>query len=40
MKQVLGQMTNILSAVSVLDSKGNDVTPAKLREAQAAGMQV
>lgn len=39
-KQVLGQMTNILSTVSVLDSEGNDVTPAKLREAQAAGMQV
>ncbi len=39
-KQVLGQMTNILSTVSVLDSEGNDVTPAKLRQAQAAGMQV
>ncbi|MBH5328171.1 DUF896 domain-containing protein [Eikenella sp. S3360] len=39
-KQVLGQMTNILSTVSVVDSEGNDVTPAKLRAAQAAGMQV
>lgn len=40
LKQVLGQMTNILSVVSVVDSEGNDVTPAKLRRAQAAGMQV
>ena len=40
MKQVLGQMTNILSTVTVIDTEGNDVTPAKLRKAQAAGMQV
>ncbi|WP_165008483.1 DUF896 domain-containing protein [Neisseria yangbaofengii] len=40
LKQILGQMTNILSVVSVVDSEGNDITPAKLRRAQAAGMQI
>ena len=38
--QVTGQMTNMLSTVTVVDTEGNDVTPAKLREAQKAGMQV
>jgi uncharacterized protein YnzC (UPF0291/DUF896 family) len=38
--QVCGQMKNILSTVTVVDPEGNDVTPAKLREAQAGNMQV
>ncbi|MCP2040792.1 uncharacterized protein YnzC (UPF0291/DUF896 family) [Neisseria sp. HSC-16F19] len=38
--QVLGQVTNMLSTVTVLDAEGSDVTPAKLRAAQAAGLQV
>ncbi|MEE6031077.1 DUF896 domain-containing protein [Avibacterium paragallinarum] len=37
---IRGQLTNILSTVSVVDPDGNDVTPAKLREAQRSGMQV
>ena len=39
-RQVCGQMNNILYTVTVIDTEGNDVTPAKLREAQAGGMQV
>ena len=35
-RQVCGQMNNILYTVTVLDLEGNDVTPAKLRKAQAA----
>ncbi|MGY6089681.1 DUF896 domain-containing protein [Avibacterium paragallinarum] len=35
-----GQLTNILSTVSVVDPDGNDVTSTKLREAQRSGMQV
>lgn len=38
--KVCGQLTNMLSTLTVIDTEGNDVTPAKLREAQAAGMQV
>ncbi|MCS4533656.1 MULTISPECIES: DUF896 domain-containing protein [Neisseria] len=38
--KVCGQLTNILSVVTVVDVEGNDVTPDKLRQAQAAGMQV
>lgn len=38
-RQVCGQMNNILSTVTVVDSQGTDVTPVKLRQAQAAGMQ-
>lgn len=38
-RQVCGQMNNILSTVTVLDPEGNDVTPAKLRRAQAAAMR-
>ncbi|MFZ7255373.1 DUF896 domain-containing protein [Avibacterium avium] len=37
---IRGQLTNILSTVSVVDPDGNDVTPTKLREAQRSGMQV
>ncbi|MCW9697993.1 MULTISPECIES: DUF896 domain-containing protein [unclassified Avibacterium] len=37
---IRGQLTNILSTVSVVDPEGNDVTPTKLREAQRNGMQV
>ncbi|MCW9709744.1 DUF896 domain-containing protein [Avibacterium sp. 21-586] len=37
---IRGQLTNILSTVSVIDPDGNDVTPTKLREAQRGGMQV
>lgn len=40
LRQVCGQMTNILSAVTVVDPEGNDVTPAKLRQAQAGGMRI
>ena len=40
LQQVCGQMRNILSTVTVVDPAGNDVTPAKLRVAQAGGMQV
>lgn len=35
---VKGQMTNMLSTVTVVDPEGNDVTPAALRDAQARGM--
>lgn len=38
--KVCRQLTNMLSTVTVIDAEGNDVTPAKLRRAQAAGMQV
>ncbi len=38
-RQVCGQINNMLSTVTVVDPEGTDVTPAKLREAQAAGMQ-
>ncbi|POY45131.1 DUF896 family protein [Avibacterium gallinarum] len=37
---IRGQLSNILSTVSVVDPDGNDVTPTKLREAQRSGMQV
>ncbi|MFZ7325092.1 DUF896 domain-containing protein [Avibacterium avium] len=37
---IRGQLTNILSTVSVVDPDGNGVTPTKLREAQRSGMQV
>lgn len=40
LSQIRGQVVNIMSTVTVLDSEGNDVTPAKLREMQAAGMQL
>ena len=39
LRQVCGQMNNILSTVTVIDPEGRDVTPMKLRDAQAAGMQ-
>lgn len=39
-RQVCGQINNMLSTVTVVDPEGTDVTPAKLREAQAGGMQV
>ena len=39
LRQVRGQMNNILSIVTVIDPEGRDVTPMKLRDAQAAGMQ-
>ena len=38
--KVCGQVTNMLSTVTIVDPEGADITPAKLREAQAAGMQV
>ncbi|MFS6936967.1 DUF896 domain-containing protein [Neisseria animaloris] len=38
-RQVCGQINNMLSTVTVVDPEGTNVTPAKLREAQAAGMQ-
>ncbi|ASK27375.1 DUF896 domain-containing protein [Neisseria chenwenguii] len=37
---VTGQLKNILSVTTVIDSEGNDVTPAALRKAQAEGMAV
>ena len=40
LKAVTGQMSIILSTVTVVDYDGRDVTPAKLRAAQAAGMAV
>lgn len=40
LRQVCGQMNNILSTVTVIDPEGRDVTPMKLRDAQAAGMQI
>lgn len=40
LSQIRGQVTNILSTVTVMDTEGNDVTPAKLREMQAAGMAI
>ncbi|QLB20554.1 hypothetical protein A6B43_02930 [Vespertiliibacter pulmonis] len=40
LSQIRGQVTNILSTVTVVDTEGNDVTPAKLREMQAAGMVI
>jgi len=39
LRQVCGQMNNILSTATVIDPEGRDVTPMKLRDAQAAGMQ-
>ena len=39
LRRVCGQMNNILSTVTVIDPEGRDVTPMKLRDAQAAGMQ-
>ena len=38
--QVLGQVSNMLATVTVVDAEGSDVTPARLRVAQTAGMQV
>ncbi|EGY52390.1 protein of hypothetical function DUF896 [Neisseria shayeganii 871] len=38
-RQVCGQLNNMLSTVTVVDPEGQDVTPAKLRAAQATGMQ-
>lgn len=38
LRQVTGQLNNILSTVTVVDSEGRDVTPMKLRTAQAQGM--
>lgn len=38
--KVCGQLTNILSTVTVVDAEGNDVTPAKLRQARVAGMKI
>ncbi|MDO4998415.1 MAG: DUF896 domain-containing protein [Neisseria sp.] len=35
---IKGQMKHILANVSVVDSEGNDVTPAKLRLAQRNGL--
>ena len=40
LRQVCGQMKNILSTVTVVDPEGNDVTPTKLREAQTSGMRI
>lgn len=40
LSQIRGQVTNVLSTVTVVDTEGNDVTPLKLRAMQAAGMQV
>ncbi|MDO4640224.1 MAG: DUF896 domain-containing protein [Neisseria sp.] len=39
LSQIRGQLEHMLSAVTVIDSEGNDVTPAKLRAAQASGMK-
>ena len=35
--QVTGQIKHMLSTVTVVDIEGHDVTPAKLRHAQASG---
>lgn len=35
---VIGQLKAHLASVTVIDSDGRDVTPSKLRDAQAAGM--
>lgn len=40
LNQIRGQVTNILSTVTVVDTEGNDVTPLKLRALQDAGMQI
>lgn len=40
LRQVCGQVNNMLATVTVIDAEGHDVTPAKLRAAQAAGMQI
>ncbi len=40
-RQVTGQMNNILATVTVIDPEGNDVTPQALRAAQRSGtMQI
>lgn len=38
LEKIRGQITSMLSTVTVLDAHGNDVTPMKLRDAQAQGM--
>lgn len=37
-QQVTGQLNNMLTTLTVVDKEGHDVTPAKLRAAQARGM--
>lgn len=37
LRQIRGQLNNMLSTVTVIDAEGRDVTPAKLRHAQASG---
>ena len=37
-RQVSGQMHNMLAVMSIVDAHGQDVTPTKLRAAQARGM--
>lgn len=36
--QVTGQVNNMMAVMTVVDENGNDVTPNKLRSAQARGM--
>lgn len=36
--QITGQVNNMMAVMTVVDENGNDVTPARLRQAQARGM--
>lgn len=37
-RQITGQVNNMLTTLTVVDQEGSDVTPAKLRAAQRRGM--
>lgn len=36
--RITGQVNNMMAVMTVVDENGNDVTPARLRQAQARGM--
>ncbi|MDO4776676.1 MAG: DUF896 domain-containing protein [Cardiobacteriaceae bacterium] len=36
--KIAGQVNNMMAVMTVIDANGSDVTPARLRQAQARGM--
>lgn len=40
LRQIRGQVANSLANVTLLDETGKDITPEKLRHAQAQGMRL
>lgn len=36
--RIAGQVNNMMAVMTVIDANGSDVTPARLRQAQARGM--